>query len=516
MQKSYTKNYIKIYIYQILSIVLGFVSLFVVIPYLSSDKTTYGVYTVCISISIFLSYADLGFLSAGMKFAAESFSRNELEDEIKIIGFTHLILLIFVGLISCLFFYLSFHPSILIHDIVVNNQYLIAKNLLLILALFSPTIVLQRMVQTIFAIRLKDYIVQQINIIGNVLKISSVYYFFNFLHYDIVGYFLFVQIVNLCCIIYSMYNANKLFKYDFLVVFKNMRFNKKIFDITKHLAFSGLFVTISWILYYELDSFAIGKLLGSNQVATFAIGLTLLSFFRSLLGAFFSPFSSRFNHFVGENKITELRGFYLHVIKISFPIVVFPIISVLLFAKPIIISWVGPEYEQSIEITRWLVACNVLAFISYPAGMLMTAQQQLKKTYIIGVIMPIIYWSGILLTYKIYGVKVFAIFKAISFLISGVIYFAFSISFLKISIFTFFREEILPYIPSIIFIVITLFILNNLFVNVKNKQLLLINGAIIGFTILVAFLISIIFVKSLRVYFFKLIKSIKPESIEIQ
>jgi len=516
MQKSYTKNYIKIYIFQILSIVLGFVSLFVVIPYLSSDKSTYGVYTVCISISIFLSYADLGFLSAGMKFAAESFSRNELEDEIIIIGFTHLILLVFVGLISILFFYLSFHPDLLIHDIVVNNQYLIAKKLLLILALFSPTIVLQRMVQTIFAIRLKDYVVQRINIIGNILKIVSVFYFFNFQHYNIVGYFLFIQIVNLACIIFSMYNANKLFNYDFLAVLKNFKFNKIIYNTTKHLAFSGLFVTISWILYYELDSFAIGKLLGSNQVAIFAIGLTLLSFFRSLLGAFFSPFSSRFNHFVGENKITELRGFFLHVIKISFPIVVFPIITVILFAKPIIISWVGPAYEQSIEVTRWLIACNILAFISYPAGMLMTAQQQLKKTYIIGVIMPIIYWTGIFLTFKFYGVKVFAIFKAISFLISGIIYFSFSISFLKIPIFTFFREEILPYFPSIIFILIASFYLNNLFVTEKSKQLLLINGGLIGFTVLVAFGISIIFVKSLRVYFFKLIKILKPASVEIQ
>ena len=42
---------------------------------------------------------------------------------------------------------------------------------------------LQRMVQTIFAIRLKDYVVQGINIIGNILKIASVFYFFNFQHY---------------------------------------------------------------------------------------------------------------------------------------------------------------------------------------------------------------------------------------------------------------------------------------------------------------------------------------------
>ena len=96
MQNSYSKNYLKIYFFQILSIVLGFTSLFVVVPFLSEDKTTFGIYSVCISITIFFSYADLGFLGAGMKYAAERFSKNEREEEIKIVGFTHFVLLVFL------------------------------------------------------------------------------------------------------------------------------------------------------------------------------------------------------------------------------------------------------------------------------------------------------------------------------------------------------------------------------------------------------------------------------------
>ena len=58
---------------------------------------------------------------------------------------------------------------------------------------------------------------------------------------------------------------------------------------------------------------------------------------------------------------------------ITLPIVVFPIVAVAVFARPIVISWVGIQYEQSIDIVRWLVLCNALAFVSYPAGMLMIA-----------------------------------------------------------------------------------------------------------------------------------------------
>jgi O-antigen/teichoic acid export membrane protein len=107
--KSYTQNYIKIYATQSLSMLLGFMSLFVVVPYLSADKITYGIYTVCVSISIFLSYADLGFLGAGMKYAAECYSREEKEKEIALIGFTHFILLIFVLLLCGVFLFFSFN-----------------------------------------------------------------------------------------------------------------------------------------------------------------------------------------------------------------------------------------------------------------------------------------------------------------------------------------------------------------------------------------------------------------------
>ena len=80
--------------------VLNFGSMFIVLPYLTLDTTVYGVYTLCVSFSIFLSYADLGFVGAGQKYAAECFARDEVEEEINIIGFAGFILLVFLVLLS--------------------------------------------------------------------------------------------------------------------------------------------------------------------------------------------------------------------------------------------------------------------------------------------------------------------------------------------------------------------------------------------------------------------------------
>ena len=100
MSLSYTSNYLKIYFWKILSIITGIVSMMVVIPRLTSDKEIYGIYIICISLTLFLQYADIGFLAAGQKYAAEYYGRKDKESEIKVLSFVHFILFICI----CVFF----------------------------------------------------------------------------------------------------------------------------------------------------------------------------------------------------------------------------------------------------------------------------------------------------------------------------------------------------------------------------------------------------------------------------
>lgn len=511
MQQSYTKNYFKIYLWQGVSLVLNFLSMFVVIPYLTSDPTTYGIYSICISFSIFLAYADFGFIGAGQKYAAEYFARGEIKEEIKVIGFTNFILLLFLLVFSLGFLTLSFQPELLVKGLTNYKQESIASSLLLILAFFTPITFLQRLLQMIFGIRMEDFVIQRTNIVASIFKLVSVLWFFRMGQYDIVGYFLFTQIINLFAALFTLFIAKRRYDYDFISLIKSIRFNRDVYGKTKGLAFTSLYLTVSWILYYELDTVSIGKLLGANQVAIYAVGLTILTFFRSILGIIFSPFNIRFNHFIGTNEEGNLKLFVLQVVSILAPIIVLPIITIAMLAYPFVLSWVGPNYIKSVEIIRFLIFCNFFAFIAYPISTLLMAKERQNEMYLIATLLPLLFWGGILLTYNNLGVISFAIFKLLAFALAAFVYYNLMLKFLEMSFMQSVKKIFKPMFFPILFILFSTYLVKDYLPTDKAKLNLLIVSVCAGCLLIIAFVIQYLFSENWRDLVGRLIKSYRKE-----
>lgn len=468
MQESYTFNYLKIYFWQGISIVLNLLSMFIVIPRLADNPSIYGIYVVCISANIFLTYADIGFAGAGYKYASECFAQKNLEEEIKIVGFIGCILLLFVIIFALTVSGIALNPSILIKNINNAAELNIASKLLFILALFSPIIIFQRILNIIFEIRLEQYILQRIMIVASVLKILSVYYFFKSTSYNIVGYYLFCQLVIMSALFFGLLIAKIKYKYTITVFIKSIKFSKHVFNKTKALAFGSMFSTIMFILYYELDALAIAKLLGIENVAIYAVGFTILSFLRSLFGVLYSPFLARFNHFIGLQDLDGLRDFYRNILPLTLPFVVFPIVSLALLMGPFVHSWVGTYYEKSILIAQLLIMGFIYGFFSYPASILIIAQEKIRIIYLTSVIAPIVYWTGIILTIPYIGITSFALFKFIAMSINSLLFLIITLNFLDISAGDFVRKILGPVAIPLSFLIISLSYLNQFMPTEKN------------------------------------------------
>ncbi len=441
----------------------------VVIPLITNNQVIYGVYSICISTAMFLGYADLGFVSAGTKFAAESYAKGEHKDELKLHGFTGFILFLFITLIVAFYLLFSYNPSLLIKDISSPEVLSIASKLLLIQAIFSYNTILHRFVSAVFQVRIDQYIYQRINIVASLIKIASVFYFFSPGKYDIVGYFLFHKAVTLSALLYSLWTISTRYKIPVLGYFKAFRFDKAVYNKTKGLAFSSLFATVMWILYYELDIIVIGKLLGASAVAIFALSFTSMKFLRSLSSVIFSPFDSRYNHFIGLNDNKGMIALLQRVVQFSMPIFVLIVISIVVLSKKLILSWAGIEYFDSWIILA-LLACNFMySFIVIPGASMLTVKLKIKEMYKINFVMVLIFWTGVFTTKDYWGINSFAIFKLIAGTAAMLFYLKVLLEVMEINLPEFLKRTVLRLITPVIIQVLFLLAIVGYLPEVKSQ-----------------------------------------------
>lgn len=494
----YKTKYIKTYLWSGLSFILSFLSMFIVAPLTTSTPEAYGVYSLCISFNIFLKYADLGFITAGRKYAAEAFSVNNHALEKKYVGTSMFI----YGTMTMVFFLLTLlfatFPEIIIRDIGDSPYYNMAHQLLLILAFTFPLSIIQKFCGLIYSVRIEDYKIQSLQIVGSIIKIASVpAYFFNN-RYDIVGYYLFCEVINLLINMYILIRS-KAIGYGAKEFFSCFKIDKEVFNEIKPLALSGFASVIGWVTYYELDTVGVSILLGANAVAVYALGKQIQTFVRSLVGIVYSPYPVRINYYIGNKDFNGLKSFFYKLSE-EFSIVIIPIVAIVLFAKPFIISWVGNGYEESVVILQLLVLTFVIHHVSSPASAVLYGLNKVKDILKLAFIPPIIFWVGIFSTFHFGGVNSFAVFKFLACVVTEFYYCYLAWKYLEYTKKDFYWGLLIK--PLLIIgasCILFWYFSNHLLGNVtKGHQSLLYVAIVIGICCLSAFLIDTIFNKSLK------------------
>ena len=419
---SYRKKYISTYIWQALSIITGFLSLFVVVPYLSTNKVIYGVYSLCTSLTVFFSYADLGFLNSARKYGAEYYVQGRTRDEMKVIGFVTFLMLLVFATLAVILAVFAVSPTILMPELESGTEeYNVASQLLIILAFSSIIIFCQRILSVIYSIRVEEYKIQRLFIFGNLIKIASIFYFFTGGRYMIVGFYFFFQLVNLIVVFIALIGTRN---YDYRIkeFISFIHFDKFIFKQTISLSVASLIGMLAMILYYELDQIAISHLLGVGTVAVYGIALTLLNLVRSYSSLVYSPYSARFNHFVGLGDEEGLQRFVRKQIVVLTPILLFPVLVLALLAEPFVLSWVGLDYKESVALVTIMVFCFVPGVLTNPLSSYFYSKERSKELNIISIVQPLLYWAVIFIAYSFIGISSFAISKVVAPTVAAIAY----------------------------------------------------------------------------------------------
>ena len=414
-------NYINIYIWKLASMISGFLSVLIVVPHLSAQQELYGIYTFCMSFVLYLSYADLGFISAGQKFAGEEVAKGNKEKEMGITGFSLSLLICLFLPFSFFMFYLSTNTAVLFGGIV-NNNITIASNLLLVMGLLLPVqVFLQRLVQFVLATRLKDYIHLRVDIVFNLVKIFSVYFFFKEGQYLIVEYFLFATFITITGSCIAIYITSVKIEYSFSQLMKSLRLRTEYFQLSKDLALSSFVLTLAFIVYYELDLLIIGWLFSIQDVALYAIGFTFLNFLRNLWNILYSPISQRLNHYSVYSSDVEISRILSKMVEYTLPLYLILALSLALFAEPLILFWVGSEYLSSVGIFQLLMISMFFGVISRPASYYFIARLKHKFIYAQALASIGVFCTSIFFLKDSFGMESLAIAKLMTAVVLGII-----------------------------------------------------------------------------------------------
>ncbi len=475
MQKNYTSNYVKIYFWQFLSFATHFLSMFVVVPKISTISSVYGIYTLCISLIIFFGYADIGFIASGVKYAGESYAKNDHDDLLSIIGFSTFIFFVFLFLISIVLLVFAYNPNIIIKNISNEAEFLIARKLLFILAIFAPMTALQKTSNLLTSVRLEDYIFQRIVIVANLTKIATVFYFFNSKRSDIVGFFFASQLITFLFNAIGFFYVKNRYKINLRNYFAKFKFDKKIYDRLKNLAFSGFFSALLAILYLELDSVFISKFLGSVATGYYGIGLTVFMALKAINSLFFLPYLTRLSHFEGLKDNNAFKLFFFNALIYTVPVVIFPVLAIILLAKNLVFCWVGQTYVPSIYVVQLLAGCFIFGSLFYMGAHFVMVKEKIKEINLVNAISAAIFWTGILFSFKYLNFYSLAIFKFITYFFIGIFYVVVILKFFEIKFFDFFNQIIKPILlPSLLIIIFLYFFRQKLPIEKSGRNFLIV------------------------------------------
>lgn len=508
MEQSYKKNFLKIYFWQIFGFITNLLSLYIVTPTLSKSPVTFGIYSICASLTMYLYYADFGFLQAGYKYASEMVSRKDRKGEIQTIGFVIFIILIVYLFFSGVFLVFSYNPEFIIKNIDNEEELITASKLLMIMSVFTPALALRQFFYLVFSTRLESYFLQIVTTISNLVKILSIFYFFQNETYNITQYFLFFQLVSVISLLTLFPIVRNRYTYDFRELMNSIRFSREVYNKIKHLAYPTFFVTIAFFLYSEVDLFLIGRFIGAREAAVYSIGFSLMVFFRTINGIIFEPFSARFNHFVGNNEIINLRNTFYTIVVLLAPVYVFTVGSAAILMEPFILSWVGSGYSGSIPSARFLILLFIFHFIAQPSSLLVVAQEKVKTMYNVNIAMLIIYVAGVAATIHSLNILSFALFKFIIFAVSAICYFKIAVDFLELNFYEFSKKIILPLAISMSVLISILLPIINFLPSEKGKVNVIIVLFAGGAASIIALFVYSIFSQYFRSYIYSLIKEL--------
>jgi len=442
--KNTTFNSLNVFI----SMAIGFFLLPIILQIIG--KELYGIYILIITLSGYINIMETGVGTASVKFISQHLIKNE-KKEINEILTNSLIFYFLVGVITATvlvlisLFFVNFF-NIPPRYLSLTKQTLIFAGIALLiiwpLRLFRKVLEGNQDYTVTSGATIAFEILNFLLIILFLRKCSNPFLFF------VILKFISQIFLNLFFCVYSFRRLDFL-KVDYYLISKKAF--KKIFKFSSIL----YLCKIIGLLIFNTDKILISVFLNISSITLYEITYKFLQLVKNvsnLSSSAILPLVSSLNSKNDNNKIKEI---FLRVSKYTIVLVLPITISIIIFAKYIVLYWLGPEYNSIVFPIQLFVSYSIYNCSLALVGQILVAIDKVRYTlyYRIGIAVSNLILSIILiiLTKNFIGVIWGTV---ISYCIGYPIYLSIALKLIKVDFYEFLNKVILPTYPYAIFPVI--------------------------------------------------------------
>ncbi len=384
----------------------------------------HGLYNLASSTISMLSILSLGFGSGYVRYYKKYKLKDDQQSIFKLNGL-YLTVFIIIGFIACVCgFFLSFNLNIVFQDGLTNEEYSIARVLMMFLTISLALSFPMSAFTAIISSHEKFVFLKIIGMLKTILGplVTLPLLFMGYRSIAMVSVTLMISLT--ADIIYIYYVLIKL-KQKFIFRGYERGLLKQLFGYTVFIAINMIVDQIN----SNIDNLILGNNIncGTGAISIYSVALTLYNYYSTFSTSISSLFTPRVHEFVQKNKEDtercrlELTSLFTKVGRIQFLVLLLILTGFIFFGKPFIVNfWIRDQrYSQSYIIAVLLFSSASIPLLQNIGIEIQRAQNKHQFRSIIYILMALFNFILSIMLCNDYGALGCAIGTAISYIVAN-------------------------------------------------------------------------------------------------
>lgn len=447
-------------------------------PYMlrTMGQSEYGLYSLVASVISYLTILDLGFGSAIVRYTAKFRAEGKQEEQYEMFGMFFVLYLV-IGLIAFvagMFLYLNVDNMFGKTMTPIELDH--ARTMMIILVFNLAFTFPMSIFGSIMSAYERFVFPRVINIIRVILNTAIMIVLLQ-MGYRAIAMVVVQTIFNVLTLVINYFYC----RYKLQI---KMYFRKFNWSFLKEVAFYSFWILLNVVMdriYWGTGQFVLGAVSGTIAVSVFAVAIQLQSMYLQFSAAISSVFLPRVTAMVAHSSTdAELSSLFIRTGRIQYILMSFILCGFIVFGKPFILMWAGPEYGDAYIITLLFFVSLIVPLIQNLGITILQAKNEMKFRSILYIIIAAFALAlEIILAKKWGGIGCAVAISGALILGQGLLMNIYYKKVQHIDIISFWKQILRMSVVPVIVVIVSVF----LFKQVTINSWLTLAGYVVGFSV---------------------------------